>query len=83
VGGGLGPWAGPARPERAGPVQNSNNTGLFGLGPGQAGRPECTPIIGDWGPVVLGELRLCVDECGAGLAVGHRGGYGANSTRPS
>jgi hypothetical protein len=25
-------------------AQNSNNTGLFGLGPGRAGRPECTPI---------------------------------------
>jgi hypothetical protein len=25
-------------------ARNSNNTGLFGLGPGRAGRPECTPI---------------------------------------
>jgi hypothetical protein len=30
--------------KRAGPARNSNNTGLFGLGPGRAGRPECTPI---------------------------------------
>jgi hypothetical protein len=29
---------------RAGTVRNSNNTGLFGLGPGRAGRPEYTPI---------------------------------------
>jgi hypothetical protein len=28
-----------------GPTRNSNNTGLFGLGPGRAGRPECTPIV--------------------------------------
>jgi hypothetical protein len=48
-----GPWAegeahGPARHDpkfkRAGSTRNSNNTGLFGLGPGRAGRPECTPI---------------------------------------
>jgi hypothetical protein len=31
--------------KRAGPARNSNNTGLFGLGSGRAGRPECTPII--------------------------------------
>jgi hypothetical protein len=31
--------------KRVGPVQNSNNTGLFGLGPGRVGRPECTPIV--------------------------------------
>jgi hypothetical protein len=51
-----GPWAegwagGPARhgPNlilgRAGPKLNV--LGLFGLGPGRAGRPECTPILGD------------------------------------
>jgi hypothetical protein len=27
--------------------------------------------ISDWGPIVLGELRLSVDRRGAGLAVGH------------
>jgi hypothetical protein len=30
---------------RPGTARNSNNTGLFGLGPGRAGRPECTPIL--------------------------------------
>jgi hypothetical protein len=31
--------------KRAGPARNSNNTGLFGLGPGWVGRPECTRIV--------------------------------------
>jgi hypothetical protein len=41
---------GPGRPglkfKRAGLARNSNNTGLFGLGSGRAGWPECTPIMG-------------------------------------
>jgi hypothetical protein len=40
---------GPARHDpkfkQVGPTRNSNNTGLFGLGPDRAGRSECTPII--------------------------------------
>jgi hypothetical protein len=36
-------WHGP-KFKRARPARNSNKTGLFGLGPGQARRPECTPI---------------------------------------
>jgi hypothetical protein len=40
---GRGPMARPMG--RPGTAWNSNNTGLFGLGPGWAGRPECTPIL--------------------------------------
>jgi hypothetical protein len=44
-----GPGRGPAQHgpkfKQTGLAQNSNNTGLFGLGPGRAGRPECTPIL--------------------------------------
>jgi hypothetical protein len=47
------------------------------VGPGEGQVLEGTgqaPIgcgVGDRGPVVLRELRLSVDRCGAGLAVGH------------
>jgi hypothetical protein len=44
-----GPGCGSARHDpkfkRVGSAQNSNNTGLFGLRPGRAGWPECTPIV--------------------------------------
>jgi hypothetical protein len=39
---------------------------LEGVGQAPVGRR-----VGDWGPVVLRELRLSIDRCGTGLAVGH------------
>jgi hypothetical protein len=37
----------------------------------RAGQASVRCRVGDRGPVVLRELRLTVDKCGAGLAVGH------------
>jgi hypothetical protein len=39
-------------------TRNSNNTGLFGLGPGRAGRPECTPIGSSFPPGLPGAASL-------------------------
>jgi hypothetical protein len=47
---GRGPRARPVG--RPGTARNSNNTGLFELGPGQAGRPEYTPILMTYKPLI-------------------------------
>jgi hypothetical protein len=42
---GRGPTQHDPKFKRVGPGRNSNNTGIFGLGPDRVGRPECTPIV--------------------------------------
>jgi hypothetical protein len=51
--------------------------GVGDVGSGEGEVQECADealvgrSVGDRGPVVLRELRLSVDRCGAGLLVGH------------
>jgi hypothetical protein len=52
-----------------------DNIGDVGAGECEVLERACqAPVrcrVGDWGPVVLGEIRLSVDRRVAGLAIGH------------